>query len=304
MTKDRFPLLATLDDDALDAFQRQASCRQVNAGEPLLEEGSENDHLYLVASGRMVVRKRHRGRELPIGFVKGGDICGERSLLHAEQTAAAVYGASESEVYEVPGSLVARQYRENAHFRRAMDLVIERRQVNAALALNPLFSVLPMEVRQSMYHVGEMVRFARGEEIIHQYDRDIQRMYLLLSGEAESSITVPDASRKRLTVARHAMGDQVGEIALLTTPMRIATVTITTAATALCISNKTLHTFRMGSLDFAMALYDNTRRAMVRQMDLLTPEIGADRARAITLDRMVPLERYRNPEQQMAQPFI
>jgi len=273
------------------------------AGEQLLVEGSSNDRLYLIASGKMEVRKRHRGNELPIGFIGGGDICGEGSLIKTGRASAAIYSIADSNIYEIPGKLVSWQYRENAHFRRAIDLVMERRKVNAALALNSLFSALPVDVRQSMYHVGEMVSFARGEVLVHEHDSDIERCYLLLSGEAESTIAVPNSSNERVHVAHCAMGDQVGEITLLTHPMQITTVTATSAITALCISNKTLHTFRMGSLDFALALHENARLQMAHHMNLLIPKIGEAKARAATLDRMIPFKLYRNPERQMAQPF-
>jgi len=303
MTREKFPLLATLDDSSLRNFQQHATCLHIEKGEQLLAEGRENNHLYLVSSGKMVVRKQHQGRELPIGLVGGGDVCGERSLLQDQPTSAAIYGIAATKVYKISGKVVLQQYENNAHFRRAINLVIERRHTNSALALNNLFSVLAMEVRQSMYHAGEMAYFDRGDILIRQYDRDIRRSYLLLAGKVKSTIVVPDDSNQSITVSHHSMGDQVGEIMLLSDPVRIATVTAATPVTALCISNKILHTFRMGNLDFAMALYDNTRSAMMKQMNILIPKIGEKKARAATLDRMIPLDLYRNPEKQMEQPF-
>ncbi|MDQ6964774.1 MAG: cyclic nucleotide-binding domain-containing protein, partial [Mariprofundales bacterium] len=199
--------------------------------------------------------------------------------------------------------LVAYQYRENDHFRRAVDLVMERRSVNSALALNPLFSALPVDVRQSMYHVGEMVSFTPSQTLLHEHDSDIERCYLLLTGRADGSIAVPGRAKESIAVDHYSMGDQVGEIALLNHPVQIKTVVASSAITALCISNKTLHTFRMGNLDFAMALHENTRRQMIHHMNLLIPKIGEAEARAATIDRMIPLELYRNPERQMTQPF-
>jgi len=303
MTPNKFPLLATLDDDALLAFQQQATQRKVPAGEQLLVEGGKNDRLYLIASGKMEVRREHRGNVLPIGFIGGGDICGEHSLLRTGRASAAIYSIADSVLYELPGELITQQYKKNTNFKRAIDLVMERRKVNAALALNPLFSALPVDVRQSMYHVGEMVSFACGEVLVQEHDCDIERCYLLLSGKADSTIEVSGQSGKTIHTDTCSMGDQVGEITLLTHPMQIKTVTARSAITALCISNKTLHTFRMGSLDFALALHENTRLQMTRHMNLLIPIIGEAQARAATLDRMIPLALYRNPEQQMTQPF-
>ncbi len=299
MTPERFPLLATLDDSALEAFRRRVTVRRVNAGEQLLEEGRENNFLYLVVSGRMEVRKRHRGRELPVGFVAGGDICGEASLLRHDATTATVRGLSESEVLAIPGELIARQYDVNPNFRRAVDRVMERRRVHTALAMNELFSVLPVEVRQSMYHVGEMGCFSTGALLVREHDRDIRRSYLLLDGEAEGTMEVPDGSGEVLSLRRYVLGDQVGEIAALRVPERIATVTALVPTSVFCISNQILHTYRMGNLDFALALYESTRRQLQRQCTLLTPHVGAQRAQEMTVARMVPFDQYRDPQKQM-----
>ncbi|RMH50360.1 MAG: cyclic nucleotide-binding domain-containing protein [Zetaproteobacteria bacterium] len=304
LTGERFPLLATLDDAELAGFRRAARRIAVCAGERLLEEEKRNDDLHLVASGRMVAQRTHRGRQIPIGFIGPGDIFGEQSLLQDRRTTASIHAESAGEVWRVPGRLVRRQYDGNGRFRRAVDLVMERRMVHTALALNSLFSVLPAEVRQSMYHTGTMVRFPAGAELQRQHDRDIRRSYLLLEGEAVGSITLSDPPGRVVEVARFGPGDQVGEIAVLDVPERIMTVTAHTPLTTFCISNETLHTFRMGNIDFALALYENSRRLLQRQCDLLAGTTGIDRARRMTVDRLVPFDRYCDPHQRKAHPLL
>ncbi|MDX8409422.1 MAG: cyclic nucleotide-binding domain-containing protein [Mariprofundales bacterium] len=301
-TKVQFSALATLDDDQLMRIYDQAQCIKIAAQTPLLQEGQCNDALYLVVQGRAVVRKSHRGQVVELGYIGEGELVGEWSLLSGTQVGADVVSDSAMQLYRIPGSLIVELYRSTSSFQRSLDMVCERRLVLSALALNPIFSILPVGLRQSMGYIGDFIQVAVGDALVNEGDRDLRFMYLLLSGETQTTIRIP-GEEGVLAISHQGVGDEIGEIALISGHPRVATVRAIQPVKALRLSNKTIHSFRLSNLDFSLALYESTKRKMRQNMQALIPEIGENAARECTLNIVPSFDQFQQPEKHIAPLF-
>src|SRR4051812_19640215 len=78
----RYPLFATLEPAALDAWLASGEVRTVELGETLFQAGTPGCHVYLVQAGRVrVLRLTKEGRELVLGTFGPGELFGEYALL-------------------------------------------------------------------------------------------------------------------------------------------------------------------------------------------------------------------------------
>ncbi|MDQ6950075.1 MAG: cyclic nucleotide-binding domain-containing protein [Mariprofundales bacterium] len=300
---DCFPLLSTLDAASLREWQAAAVLVEAAQGSRVVSEGEMNDALYLVARGSVVVQKHYQQRHIEVGRVNAGELFGEWSLLSGQPVGGDVDVLQDAVFYRIPNALVMKQYWRCPTFCHALDRVCERHLVVSGLALNPVFSLLPLGLRQTIFHIGDFVGFEPGAILIAEGDHDVRFMYLLLSGEVESWLHVPGHEDESLLVSCQGVGDMIGEIALISGYPRIVTVRAKSACRALRLSNKDIHSLRLSNLNFSLALYQNTQCNMQRNMEVLSPRLGVEAARGFTVDRVPNFSELQEPEKQIAPLF-
>ncbi len=284
-----FPILAMLFPDELQQLASEARSMECVAGVDIILEGQQPKDLYLVQHGLLKVNKRHGDRIIEVGTITPGEAFGEASILYQAPAGAGVRTIEPTVLYAIPGVAITHILGSNERFFRALKQLAERRSAASALAVNPLFSVLPQAVREVILYNSRVISLEPGEQLFHQGDEDRGLMYLVLGGEAEISIPHPTDPERRLVFAKAVSGDEIGEMAILCNDPHAATVTAVTPLRLMTINTESVIAWQRRYPDFKYELYACVQRKLLHSMQALAPIIGEEKARSQTIDRLPPI---------------
>jgi CRP-like cAMP-binding protein len=93
------PLLANFRADELGLLSSFGDSRSYAEGEVLIQEGADNNRLFLVLKGKLEVLQDVDGVKKPVATLESGDSIGEVSVFDPGPASATVRAASESEVW-------------------------------------------------------------------------------------------------------------------------------------------------------------------------------------------------------------
>jgi len=277
----RFPALAVLQPGELRELQVLAELRQVAADVAVVREGEKLDALFFVVEGFLRVAKRHRGEVFEVGTIGPGDLFGEASALTGAPAGAEVRTAEPCTLWAVPAEIVREIAAGNERFERLLRQLAERRQAATALAVNPVFSKLPMAVREVVLYNARLIQVDAGEVICAEGAPASLHMYLILQGEAEAYMRHPHNPKQRIVFARLGPGDEVGEISLVTKKPQAATVRAKTPMKLLAIDAEMVDAWRKRYRDFDYALYACVQRKLQHALEAVRHIAGDD---ASTID--------------------
>jgi CRP-like cAMP-binding protein len=92
-------LAVELNDDERKVLSRAMTHRDLKQGEVLVQEGSEDDHLYVVTSGSLgVVKAAGTDNEMTLSVIRPGDVVGELSFLDGATRYASLLALSDTQV--------------------------------------------------------------------------------------------------------------------------------------------------------------------------------------------------------------
>lgn len=148
-------LFAEFDADELGRLAAMLQKTTFQPDDIVLEEGSPNRALHIVASGRLRVAREVHGREVALSDLAAGQSFGELSIIEDGVASATIKAVTEAEVLSIPMHDLAKFLMETpsaaAKFWRAIALDVRRRliqtndvvaryfEVNRALVENPTF---------------------------------------------------------------------------------------------------------------------------------------------------------------------
>lgn len=93
------PLLANFNASELNLLSSFGDSRSYQAGDILIREGEDNDHLYLVLKGKIEVLQQLDGVDTAVAVLEPGDSLGEVSVFDPGPASATVRSVGESEVW-------------------------------------------------------------------------------------------------------------------------------------------------------------------------------------------------------------
>lgn len=264
-----FPVLAVLYPDEMQFLGSIARSLELAADVPIILEGQQPESLFLIQSGLLVVNKRHDKDIFEVGSLTPGELFGEASVLFNSPAGAEVRTAEPATLLAIPAEQVREVTGKNDRFAHALAQLAERRAAATALAVNPIFSKLPIVVRETLLYNARYVSYAPGETVFEEGDDDIEQMFLVLSGEARVSMSHPSSEGKETLVAHIAAGDEIGEISVISGRPRSATVTAITPLRLLTINMESVDAWRRRYSDFGYALYAQVQGKMQRAMEAI-----------------------------------
>jgi CRP-like cAMP-binding protein len=92
-------LAVELNDDERKVLSQAMTHRDLKQGEVLVQEGSEDDHLYVVTSGSLgVVKAAGTDNEMTLNVIRPGDVVGELSFLDGATRYASLLALSDTQV--------------------------------------------------------------------------------------------------------------------------------------------------------------------------------------------------------------
>ncbi|MBL1351783.1 MAG: cyclic nucleotide-binding domain-containing protein [Zetaproteobacteria bacterium] len=264
-----FQILAILYPDELHFLQSVARSIHIPANTAVIEEGQDNQQLYLVKSGILHVSKKHHDFTFEIGSITPGEVFGEASILFHEPAGASVHTVEACELYAIDISYLQEIIQDNSRFNYAIHQLAERRSVAGTLAINPVFSNLPQAVREVMLYNGEYTTSEKGDVLFYEGDTTTEFLYLILSGHAQVSMQHPSNHDKKVVFANLTPGDEVGELAIITHKPRAATVTATSTLRLFKISLQSIHPWMLRYSDFEHALRHGVQKKLQHNLEAL-----------------------------------
>ncbi|MDX8387365.1 MAG: cyclic nucleotide-binding domain-containing protein [Ghiorsea sp.] len=288
----KFTDLRILYPDEFQLLYGAASYQSFKANEPIITEGEASNVLYLVKSGRLLVNKRHDENVYEVGSITAGDVFGEASVLYQSPAGAEVRAVEDCELYTIPSSVVRQLFESNERFLRATTQLAERRAAASALAVNPVFSTLPMAVREVALYNAKFVSVKPTEVIIHEGD-EATFMFLILAGSVDISLQHPSELNEKIMVATRASGDELGEIAVITGYPHGATARAVKPVRVLAIRNTLIRAWSERYSDFAYALYGQVYRKLKENRGILSEILDDREARDLTINSLPPFEEYK-----------
>jgi CRP-like cAMP-binding protein/cytochrome P450 len=220
-TLDELPeLLPLVDADRLADLLPLVTVRLHASGHVIITEGDDAEEFFVVLDGEVeVLKTRPDGTDMRVGRLGPGDYFGEIGLLKGSKRTATVrtLGAVRTLVMDRPTflSVVAESDLMSGEVAR---LVRRRFLVNALLQALPS---LEEGAAANLAPEMELARFAPGEIIVRQGD-DAEAFYIVARGSVD--VVKETADGHRVPVARLSAGEFFGEVGLLQSIPRTATV--------------------------------------------------------------------------------
>ena len=288
----KFHDLVVLYPDEFEKFYDSATSVSIEANEVALHEGQKGESLYLVKSGQLRVYKRHDDNLYEVGSINPGDIFGEASVLHHSTAGAEVRATDRCVLYVIPSMTVHEVFDSNERFLRAITQLSERRAAASALAVNPIFSTLPMAVREVALFNAKFITVKEGSVLIHEGD-EASYVFVILAGEVEISLQHPRQLGKQILITKRKSGDELGEIAVITGYPHGATVTALTPVRVLSIDDRSIVAWSGRYSDFAYALYGQVYRKLKENRKILNDVIDDKEARRLTTNNIPAFEDFK-----------
>ena len=204
-------LFQGLDDAQLNTIKDAMAKRYCKDGEDIIKQGATGNCMYLLVSGAVDVYLEGKG-DTPVTSYAAGDAFGELALLYNAPRAATCRCRGEVEVWAL----------DQLTFKHiVMDSTIKKRKENQNFFRDiPTFATLTEVEQLTIADALATETFADGEVVVKQGDMG-DKFYIVRSGEA---VCTQELEGESVVVGRLMTGGYFGEIALLTSKPRQATV--------------------------------------------------------------------------------
>jgi len=218
------PLFAELSREAFIELVARMGLRTVKEDRDICVQGEGGESILVLVAGKAEVTRLIGGESRTIGFLGGGSIFGEMSLLTGSPASANVTAVTDCEVLEINRETLAATARAHPETQTVLAQFAQARMARHLMATAPLFQRFPEEERAALLQHFSFRGLGAGEKALKEGD-PVAGMYLVLAGELVVQKEDPAGGEVTLGVLRE--GDIAGEISLLTGLRATATVVAT-----------------------------------------------------------------------------
>jgi CRP-like cAMP-binding protein len=215
------PLFADLERDAFIELVIRMGYRGVKPEEAVSTEGGSLDGLNVIVAGKAEVTRRVEGEDRTLGFLGGGSIFGELSLLTGAPPTATVTAVSDMEVFELRREHLNAVAKSFPSVPQVLATFAQKRMERNLTATSPLFQPMPESERDALLQRFAFRSLQPGEKALVEGEHS-SGLFLVLAGELVVQKEDPAGGTVRLGVLRE--GEVAGEISLLTGLRATATV--------------------------------------------------------------------------------
>jgi len=215
------PLFADLELDAFVDLVGRMGYRSFKAEEVVSAEGAATDRLNVIVAGKAEVTRKAEGEDRTLGFLGGGSIFGELSLLTGTPPTASVTAISDMEVFEIRREHLNAVAKSFPSVPQVLASFAQKRMERNLTANSPLFQPMPESERAALLQRFTFRAIQPGEKVLVEGEHS-PGLFLVLAGELVVQKEDPAGGTVRLGVLRE--GEVAGEISLLTGLRATATV--------------------------------------------------------------------------------
>ncbi len=217
-------LFKALDKPAIQDMESELEWVHLAERETLFQQGESGNCLYVVVSGQLgVVITQPDGSLSRPDALHPGAIVSEMGLFTGQTPITAIYTIKESNLVKLSKTGFDRLIKKHPQvFTQFSQFMLPRlRQLQLTSAFNKLFGTLSETALKYLEPELEWIHIYTGDILIRQGDID-NSLYIVISGRLRVVIERPDGSER--TLSEVGRGESVGELALLSTGERSATV--------------------------------------------------------------------------------
>jgi CRP-like cAMP-binding protein len=195
--------------------------RSIKPEEVVSSEGDASDRLNVIVAGKAEVTRRVGEEQRTLGFLGGGSIFGELTLLTGAPPSATVTAVSDMEVFEIRREHLNAVAKSFPSVPQVLAAFAQKRMERNLTANSPLFQPMPESERAALLQRFSFRALQPGEKVLVEGEHS-PGLFLVLAGELVVQKEDPAGGTVRLGVLRE--GEVAGEISLLTGLRATATV--------------------------------------------------------------------------------
>lgn len=218
-----FPIFSDLGPEAFVALTEALQVTRLATGETVVTEGDVGTAFFVIATGRLVVKKRdEKGDQVVLAHLGEGEFFGEMALLSAAPRNATVIAEEPTEVlvleFEVLRGLAGRY----PHLARSLRRFYRQRLLANALAISALFRPFGREDRKAVMEKFRERTVQAGEVIVRE-GLPADGLYVVLEGSVDVTRSTEAGD---VLVGQLREGDLFGEMSCMRKTGATATVTV------------------------------------------------------------------------------
>jgi CRP-like cAMP-binding protein len=218
------PLFADLEHDAFLDLVARMGYRRVKEDEEVSTESRAGESIYVVVAGKAEVTRTVDSQAKTLGFLGGGSIFGEMSVLTGAPPTASVRAAVDTELFEIRRDDLNNVAKSFPSVPQVLAEFAQARMAKNLMSTSPLFQQIPEADRAILLQRFTFRALQPGEKALTEGEHS-PGLFLVLAGELVVQKEDPAGGLVSLSILRE--GDVAGEISLLTGLRATATVVAT-----------------------------------------------------------------------------
>jgi len=247
----------------------------LQADQTLIEQGDEDQSIYLLSHGEIkVTKQRQKDVEVELAQLKAPVLFGEMSVMTRIPRRATVSATTSGLAWQIDSSLLAKIGLKHPNLVQKLQTLIQQRLVSNMLDSSRLFIGISEDVRDEILKAFQILSMKVGSTVIDQ-NKMTAGLFIILHGEAEVWVTKEDNARTRL--ATLSEGDVFGEFSLLSGEAASAQVLMPKGGVLFYLSADAFQSLRSAVPQFEENLKDQmaTRNEQMDNLvDIVATEFG------------------------------
>jgi HlyB family type I secretion system ABC transporter len=211
-----------LSDEHFAAIEALLQEEHYDFGDTIVKQDDPADAFYILTNGRArAIKTKPDGDEIPLGVLKPGDSFGEAALAEGGRRAATVRCSTSVDVLRIDRNDFLSLVAQAPELRHYIQIIGRNRAVQSFLYQFSNFGRLPGPALRGMIDKLVPIGFSKGSLIIRQGDA-AGPMYVIEKGRARAF--AGDGNGQRRNLAFYREGDFFGELSILNSAPRAASV--------------------------------------------------------------------------------
>ncbi len=269
------PLFSDLKPEELTRVFDMLRSVNIPSGVAICREGDQGDSIFVIAEGTVKVsRKGTDGTEIHLTNLGPGDFFGEFGYFANSIRQATVKAYSDVQLLEISRDDMDKVVEEFPRIKDVMLKFYRERVLDNLFALSPLFQGIGQAKRLKLIEKFELRQAEPGEVIVKEGEPG-ESMFLIKSGRVEVA-TINPINKNRTVLAQLENGDFFGEVSLIKSKPRTASVSAMTPVELMEIKRDRFEEIATEHPELKKVLEDTIERRVEATIEKVTkkPEVA------------------------------
>lgn len=221
---ERMPLFSGLSGKELEAFMDSLQLQHIAADEFIYREGESGSYMYIIGMGiaRLETKDPSGNRKVYSQLVEG-DFFGEYAFMSRSKHQESAIAESDCSILKISRDTFDEWVSQYPTIKNSVEEFYRQRVLARVIAITPVFEGVPTEARMALANRFHLKVYESGQVVIREGEQG-DTFYLIRSGKVTVSTGNINASGDPVVLGSMSDGDFFGEVALLTSKPRTATI--------------------------------------------------------------------------------